>query len=201
MAMGTWTIDAGYGVDDLAVFVTSNGEVIVYKGTDPSSAATWSLVGVWQLASPISRRCFLKYSGDLLLLTLDGVEPLSGALQSSRTNPRVALSDKIQSAISDATTLYGSTFGWQMIHYPKAGFLLVNVPVSVGQQQQYVMNTITKAWANFTGWAANCWELLNDNLYFGGNTVVRKAWDTYADNMQPITGECKQAFSYFGSPE
>src|SRR3990167_4133465 len=38
MAMGTWTMDAGYGVDDLAVFVTSNGDCLVYRGTDPSSA-------------------------------------------------------------------------------------------------------------------------------------------------------------------
>jgi hypothetical protein len=37
-AMGTWTIDAGQGVDDYAVFVTNMGEVIVYEGTDPSDA-------------------------------------------------------------------------------------------------------------------------------------------------------------------
>lgn len=199
MAMATWTVDAGYGVDDHAVFVTSNGEVIVYRGTDPSSTATWALVGVWQLASPIGRRCFVKYAGDLLLLTFDGVEPLAGALQSSRTNPRVTLSDKIQSAIGSAAVDYSATFGWQVIHFPKAGMILVNVPVAVGSQQQYVMNTVTKAWANFTGWNANCWELLSDDLYFGGNTVVGKAWDTNADNSQAITGECKQAFNYFGS--
>ena len=44
--LDTWTIDAGYGVDDNLVFITSNGEVIVYRGTDPSSAATWALAGV-----------------------------------------------------------------------------------------------------------------------------------------------------------
>jgi len=56
--MGTWTLDAGQGADDYAVFVTSMGEIIVYNGTDPSSATTWALKGVWQLGQNFSRRCF-----------------------------------------------------------------------------------------------------------------------------------------------
>jgi hypothetical protein len=52
MAMGTWTIDAGYGVDDLAVFITNMGEVIVYRGTDPSSATTWGWSGYSRSAHP-----------------------------------------------------------------------------------------------------------------------------------------------------
>lgn len=201
MGMGTWTIDAGDGVDDLAVFITSNGEIIVYRGTDPSSAATWALVGVWQLGSPIGRRCFLKYQGDLLLITYDGVLPLSAALQSSRVNPRVALSDKIAPSVTEVTSVYGGNFGWQLQYFPKANMLILNVPISQGSQQQYVMNTVTKAWANFTSWQANCWEILNDNLYFGADTFVNRAWDgSFSDNNQSITAEGKQAFNYFKSP-
>lgn len=200
IAMGTWTIDAGYGVDDHAVFVTSEGEIIVYKGSDPSSATTWALVGVWSLGSPIGYKCFMKYAGDLLLITQDGLLPLSGALQSSRVNPQVALSNKIFQAMSSAVSLYGLTYGWQIMYYPKNNMLITNVPVSVGNQEQYVMNTITKAWCNFTGWNANCWELFNDDPYFGANTVVCKAWDTLADNGANIEAVGKQAFNYYGSP-
>lgn len=201
VAMGTWTIDAGEGVDDMAVFATSEGEVIVYKGTDPSSASTWALVGVWQLGAPIGRRCFYKYSGDLLYISQDGVLPLSGALQSSRVNPRVALTDKIQSAMSTAATTYGSNFGWQLIYYAKQNALMLNVPVVEGSsQEQYVMNTITKSFAQFQGWSANCWEIFADEPYFGGNGYVGKAWDTLADNSTNVNGNAKQAFNYFGSP-
>ena len=200
MAMGTWTIDAGYGVDDLAVFVTAQGECLVYRGTDPSSASTWALVGVWWLGSPIGRRCFVKYKGDLLLITQDGVLPLSGALQSSRLNPRVALTDKIQSAMTTAVDNYGSNFGWQLMPYPNKNALLLNVPVQTGNsQQQYVMNTITGAWCNFTGWRANCFELFNDELYFGGPTYVAKAWSTAADAGGAILLDGLQAFNKFGS--
>jgi hypothetical protein len=68
--VGTWTLDAGYGVDDNLVFITSNGEVIVYSGTDPSDATKWALVGVWRIGKPVGKRCFLKYGGDMLILSL-----------------------------------------------------------------------------------------------------------------------------------
>lgn len=200
VAMATWTIDAGYGVDDMAVFVTSRGEVIVYNGTDVSSATTWKLVGIWQIGSPVGRRCMTKFAGDLLIICQDGVYPMSGALQSSRTNPKVALTDKIQNAVSLAVSQYGDNFGWQIIQFPKENMLYLNVPISVGSQQQYVMNTITKSWCNFTGWAANCWELWQDDIYFGGNGVVCKAWNGYADAGTNINGDALQAFSAFASP-
>ena len=202
-AMATWTIDAGYGVDDNLVFVTDQGEIIVYRGTDPSNASTWALIGVWQVGAPISRRCVAKYGGDLLLLTLDGLIPLASALQSSRLDPQVALSDKIQGAFAAATRQYKGNFGWGMLYNPLNNALIVNIPVSNGAQQQFVMNNITKAWCRFTGWYANCWTLLNDTPYFGGNGFVAEAWtagsgtDGYADNNATIATRALQAFNYF----
>ena len=62
------------------------------------------------------------------------------------------------------------------------------------------MNDITKAWCNFTGWASNCWEIFDNTAYFGGNTVVCKAWDdSYADNNTDINGNALQAFNYYES--
>jgi hypothetical protein len=132
--VGTWTIDAGYGVDDNLVFITSNGEVIVYSGTDPSDATKWALVGVWRVGKPVGKRCMIKYGGDIVILTYNGVYPLAASLQSSRLDPRIALSDKIQGAFASATQTYGDTFGWQMIFDPKHNALSVNVPIAVGQQ-------------------------------------------------------------------
>ncbi len=203
IAMATWTIDAGYGVDDNLVFITDQGEIIVYRGTDPSSASTWALIGVWQVGSPISRRCVTKYGGDLLVLTLDGLIPLASALQSSRLDPQVALSDKIQGAFAAATRQYKANFGWGLLYNPLNNALIINIPVSTGQQQQFVMNNITKAWCRFTGWYANAWTLLNDTPYFGTDGVVAKAWTTgtgatsFADNGAAIPARALQAFNYF----
>lgn len=201
VAMATWTVDAGYGVDDMAVFITSEGEVLVYRGTDPSSASTWALVGVYWIGAPIGRRCFVKYQGDVLIICEDGVYPLSGALQSSRVQPQVALSFKIQQATSMAVSLYGSNFGWQLLPYPNQNMLFLNVPVSTGNnQEQYVMNTITKAWCNFSGWNANCWELFQENPYFGANGFIGKAWSGTSDAGTAIQANGLQAFNYFRTP-
>jgi hypothetical protein len=197
-AMGTWTIDAGEGVDDYAAFVTSMGEVIVYTGTDPTSPSTWALKGVWQLGQTYTRRCFLKWSGDLLLLTQDGLVPMASALQSSRLDPRVNLTDKIFYAIAQAADLYQTNFGWQIAYYAKQNMLIINVPANDGPQQ-FVMHTITKAWANFTDIGAKCFEIHNDDMYFGGDGFVGKFWDTNADNETNIVASVQQAYSYFDS--
>jgi len=197
--MATWTIDAGQGADDYAVFITNMGEIIVYNGTDPSDATTWALKGVWQLGYVFSRRCFYKWAGDILLLTQDGLVPLASALQSSRLDPRVNLTDKIFFAISQAADTYSTEFGWQVIYYAKPNMLVINIPNS-GGTEQYVMHTISKAWCNFTGINTTCFELHNDDLYFGGTGFVGKFFDTNADDSGQISATCQQAYSYFDNP-
>jgi len=198
-AMGTWTVDGGQGVNDHAVFVTKNGEVIVYQGGDPSDATTFSLVGVWQFGEVFCRKCFFKFGSDLLLLMKEGLVPLSAALQSDRLNPRVFLTDKIYYAINQEIAQYADNFGWQITYFADQTMLLINIPSSTGTQQ-YVMNTITDAWAQFTNISTTCFTLFNDQLYFGGSGFVGKFWDSNADNGNNIFGNAQQAYSYFESP-
>lgn len=197
--MATWTIDAGQGADDYAVFITNMGEVIVYNGTDPSDPDAWFLKGVWQLGYIYSRRCYFKWAGDILLLTQDGLVPLASALQSSRLDPRVNLTDKIFYAISQAADQYSSEFGWQISYFAKQNMLIINVPKTTGVEQ-YVMHGISKAWANFSNIQAKCWELQGDDMYFGGNGFVGKFWDAYSDDGDQISATCQQAYSYFDTP-
>jgi hypothetical protein len=199
-AMGTWTLDAGQGADDYAVFVTSMGEVIVYNGTDPSSATTWALKGVWQLGQTFNRRCFFKWAGDLLLLTQDGLVPLASALQSSRLDPRINLTDKIYYPISQAATLYYANFGWQIQYFASENMLILSIPTSSGMEQ-YVMHTITKSWARFTGIQAYCWEVSGDNtMHFGGDGFVGNFYTASSDAGTNITAIVQQAYSYFDTP-
>ena len=199
MAMENWTLDAGTGVDDHAVFITSKGEVVVYKGSDPASATTWSLVGVWEIGEPMGKRCTMKYAGDCLLITSGGLVPLSSALLTTGTDQSIALSDKINPTVVQSAVSHGSDFGWQAIQYPGGGMIIMNVPTA-GTQEQYVMNINTKAWCQWTGIPASCWALFNGEIFFGGPTFVGKAWSGDADNAANIEGECKQAFDYFGFP-
>jgi hypothetical protein len=199
-AMGTWTIDAGQGADDYAVFVTSMGEVIVYNGTDPNTADTWALKGVWQLGQTFTRRCFFKWAGDLLLLTQDGLVPLASALQSSRLDPRINLTDKIFYPISQAATLYFNNFGWQIQYFASENMLILSIPATTGMEQ-YVMHTITKSWARFTNIEAYCWEVSGDNdMHFGGDGYVGLFYSATNDAGSNIVATAQQAYSYFDTP-
>jgi len=199
MAMATWSLDAGSGLDDHAVFISDRGQVAVYSGTDPSSATTWGLVGVFDIGSPVGRRCFMQFGGDLLIITQSGVVPLSKALLNAEISQAIAISDKIRLEMTRAVTSYQNNFGWQLVQYPNANMLLVNIPVSSSKFEQYVMNTITGSWCKFTGWNASCWELFDDEIYFGTSATVVKAWDDDDDNGSNITADIVPAFNYFGS--
>lgn len=95
MAMGTWTRDGGAGADDVAVFLTSEGQAIIFAGVDPSSVSTWDLVGVFDIGKPIGRRCMIKAGADLVMITQDGFVAASSILQADRSQAeRVAISSR-----------------------------------------------------------------------------------------------------------
>lgn len=200
-AMATWTIDNANGIQEYAVFLSSEGEIAMYSGTDPSNASTWSLVGMFRVGRPIGRRCFTRFASDIAVISADGLFPLSKALLTDRYQPQDALSNKIINLINADVQSYSGNFGWQVILYPIGNKIIVNVPqVENSTQYQYVMNTITGAWSRFTGWNANCFASMQDVLYYGGANVVCKCDTGYSDNGAYITGEVKTAFQYFGSP-
>lgn len=201
MSMGTWTRDGGDGQDDVAVFLTSEGEAIIYSGTDPSSASTWALVGVFRIGKPIGRRCMLKAGADLIMVTQDGFVAASSILTLDRSRAdQVALSAQINKAVNDNVRDHGTLYGWQPVLYPKGTMLLFNVPQSSTTSYQFVFNTITGAPCRFTGMNAVCWGMLNDNLYFGGTDGTVYLSDTgTSDNGLSINGDALQAFSYYGT--
>jgi hypothetical protein len=206
MAMTTWTIDNAGGIQEYAIFISSQGEVAMYSGSDPSSSTAWNLVGMFRLGRPVGRRCVCRVGSDVIVLGADGFYPLSKALMTDRSQSQDAISNKIVNLVSNDVQLYPDHFGWEAILYPIGSKLIVNVPQQENTTQyQYVQNTISGAWCRFTGWNANTFALLGDNLYFGGNlesgsAVVAKADYGYSDNGSYIFGEAKTAFNYFETP-
>jgi hypothetical protein len=75
--------------------------------------------------------------------------------------------------------------------------LILNIPNGNGYDQ-YVMHTITKAWAKFTGINAFCWEASGGNkMYFGGSGFVGDFYDITSDAGANIVATAQQAYSYF----
>lgn len=207
MAIYTWAGDSGDGMNDKLVFISSNGEVAVYSGTDPESATAWGLEGLIRVGSPVGRRCAVKYGGDLLLITTDGLIPLSGSFQSTQVNTGDNLTDKIQHTISALVSDYRDVVGWEVMLFPNENqiWLVVPVPPELGGVSIYSMNTITGAWAQFTNMDIRSVCLLDENPWFiTADGRVCQAWTGYFDNVpwdqtigDRIELEVLTAYNYF----
>jgi hypothetical protein len=204
-AIGVWSIDSGSGMDDHTVFISSEGDIAVFSGYDPDDITTFSLVGVYRSGAPIGRRCQMKMGGDLVVLGEDGIIPLSGILSQSRAVSAKPLSDLIQQKLSQDVTTYGANFGWEVMVIPRHQMLMVNVPRDA-DRKQYVMNSVTEAWCEFTGYDALCWALFEQEPFFGSQGYVARAWYADMDDYDTVNLEglaiaavATQAFNYFGS--
>lgn len=202
VGMANITRDGGTGEDDFLAFFSSQGQVAVYQGTDPSSSSTWSQTGVYEIGRPLGRRCFTKLGGGLAVVNIDGVIPIPEALAVQREAvAKVAVTKKINNAVNEFARLYKANFGWELAVYPQGPMVILNVPLIEGQSQiQCVMNPLTGAWCKFSGWDANCFAVFRDELYFGANDgTVRHADTTSNDVDQVIDAQGQGAYNYYKS--
>jgi hypothetical protein len=188
---------------DYCVFVSSNGQVLIYQGTDPASASTWALAYRLDIGPPVGRKPLLQFGTDLMVITQDGYVPLTALISKDRAQAdSFAVSDKINPAVRDRAASYKSNFGWEGIVFSGGSKLLVNVPLAENSRaEQHVMNTVTGAWCRYTGLNANCWAVFNDALYFGGQSgIVYQAETGASDDGGNIVGDLKTAWSELGAP-
>jgi hypothetical protein len=196
-AIGTWSLDGGNGPDDYIAFVTNRGEVAIYTGTDPAS--NFVQKGIYEMGAPIGRRCLTKVGADLAVISVDGVLPLSKALITDRAAAELqAITKMIQPVMNNSARQYSTNFGWQLTSYARGTRAILNVPITENsEQQQYVMNTVTGAWAQFTDEDANCWAIFQDRLFYGANNGQVKEADCQGfDDDGAINFDLETAFNY-----
>jgi hypothetical protein len=220
MAVYTWAVDSGDGMNDKLAFISSKGEVAIYSGLDPEDATQWSLEGVYRLGAPVGRRCGASYGGDLLMLTTDGIIALSSSLQSTKVNTKDNLTDKVQQTISALVSQFKDVVGWMMLLFQNENQAWLIVPTAQAvspansptqrvsatvEVQIYAMNTITGAWAQYTNMDVRCVCLFESNpIFITGDGRVCRAWTGYFDNVpwngttgERIMSEVLTAYSYF----
>ncbi|RYG88114.1 MAG: hypothetical protein EON59_05415 [Alphaproteobacteria bacterium] len=201
----SWSLEAGGegGLSEQVVFVSDEGEVAVYQGSDPAEAATWSKVGVYRIGKPLGNRAFLRGGGDLAISTSVGLVPLSKAIQLDVTSLNTAtVSYGIADAWSDATELR-SLNNWQAELWPEQKMALIAPPATQDAPLPvvFVSNTETGAWARFTGWDAKCMEVFGGRLFFGGSggkvLIANVGGD---DQGETYTGSVLPLYEDLGSP-
>lgn len=207
-SLATLSADMGYGLEQMLVVTSTTGEIVLYAGTNPAVAETWAFRGAWPGGEPVGINSSLPWHGDLLTLSQDGINELSTQLKSGRIDNAAELSTAIQPTIAALVRDFSTLPGFQMITFPGKNLLIVNIPqINAEANYQFVYNTITRGWTQFTGWPAQCWAYLNGNLYFGGNGFVAKAFQGYKDKANAdgsggdsYTAFVQQAFDYFERP-
>ncbi len=201
-AICTWGTDVQNGPNEFIAFISSYGDVAMYLITDPSTPAGINYLGTSQIGSPIGRRCTCRVGSDTALITIDGVVPVSKIINYDRAAiQNQALTANIRTAMTEAAQRQSTFFGWQLVSYARNTMAILNVPVAENDvQDQFVMNTVTGAWARFTGQNGNCWEVFDNYAYFGGNDgVVRIADVSSGDEDQTLEADMQTAFNYYGS--
>lgn len=171
VAIGVWTIPVADGLQQCLVLMSSEGEVIVFKGSDPSDANNWGLIGTFKLGRPLGTdRCFLPVGADLAIMTTDGIVPITKAVNLDRGATSLgAITAKIGPTWRETVGTIGTTSDeWQLASFPARQMAIVNLPSSFGPYQ-YVMNTETGAWCRFVGLASICWGTWQDRLFFGAS--------------------------------
>ena len=194
--------DSGNGPEDYALFVTTEGEYILYSGTDPSNAATWALAGRYYGPAPIGKKGWFKFRSDVYFITEEGILSFTQIRQMGEENADAQyLTSKLGRLFVDQTRDYKDVHGWCGIIYPRGTALYINMPLTPttsGQYCQYVMNTNTNAWTRYTGWNGICWALLSGRAYYGTyDGRVMLADDGFTDDDDEIVAVCRQAWNSF----
>ncbi len=194
IALASWTRDGGAGMDDVMCFITSEGEVHIYAGTDPDSDATWTRVGTFRIAKPLGKNCIIKAGADIGVLTEAGLLPLSAVLPlSAGGQAKAAATQRIDKAFLEAAAAYSSNTGWQVLESPDDKLLIVNVPLQENaMQEQYV--AYEGKWARWRGINATCWAVADGRLYFGTNDGRVMTYEGGSDEGEAIDATILHAF-------
>lgn len=197
----TWSLDTGIGLKDNCIFVTDEGEIAVYDGTNPATAADWVKVGRYQMGKPRGPKAFFRAGGDVVTATDIGLVPVSQALQTDASVLSAkAVSYAIETAWNEAVSL--RTAEWDCIVWPERQMVVVALP-TVNEQppEMYVVNARTGAWAKFTNWSGTCLEIFNGRLFFGSDSgKVVEAYVTGQDQGQTFTATYVPLFNDMGAP-
>jgi hypothetical protein len=208
VAATTLSGDGGAGPQNLTVFLTSEGEAIVYAGTDPSSIASWSLVGRWRLPRPIGapHRCVTAYGGDVLVLTDAGVVPLSAfrsGADVATIMDRAAITRTIPATWRTLANERRSSSGWGVTPLTRYGHAVVNVPWSATDAQQIVLSD-GAAISRWQGIPAAVWaEGLGGRVFCGDATATGRVFlwgEDTTDNANGIRSEIVTAYQVLRTP-
>jgi hypothetical protein len=186
-----WSYDGGNGMDSLLVAISTAGDVVMYAGTDPSTANTFGLKGSWSVGGvPYGRNVATKNGGEILVLSLVGLIPLTKLVAGARAgleedSGAIYATAKVANLFNTLTAAYKTLRQWAVHLHPTDNTLLVMVPTADGEPTQQLAMSLSgqKGWGRYRDIPATCAAVWNGQLYFGTNDGRICINDGYLDNV------------------
>jgi hypothetical protein len=182
-----WTYDGGAGIDDALVAISSGGDILVYQGTNPAVAADFGLKGVWFCGGvPAGRRIATDYGGELLIMSILGVLPLSKlVLGASIEDAALYATEKIGPYFNLKASTNKALKNWSIHIHPTDNALLITVPTAPDTAtEQLAMAFGGKAWGVYRDlpiFSAGVWD---GQMYFGTTDGRICINDGYVDGVE-----------------
>jgi hypothetical protein len=198
----SWSIDAGDGIDDKLVFCTDLGELLIFTGSNPADPANWRQEGRYQMSPPLGMNAHLAVGGDLLIATVDGIMPTSGAITKDRAELELAAITRQIKPMWREEAIDKRDKPWTMCKWDEYGGIFTTLPGDQpGKQKCLVVNAATGAWARFTGWDCMCFMRMRGDMFFGTQLgVVMQADRGGHDDGKPYVATLVGGWEMFQSP-
>ncbi|WP_337267517.1 hypothetical protein [Oryzifoliimicrobium ureilyticus] len=163
----SWSVESGNGPNDYCVFVSTEGEVAVYQGSNPASASDFAVIGVYQIGRPLGKNAFIKSGGEVLIATVNGLIPLSQSFK--RDLQQLSLASASRPIENEWRLAAGATgTGWTLTLWPEENLVFVAFPDNpVMSNIAFVFNALNGKWAIVKNWLATCFAAYQRSLFFG----------------------------------
>jgi hypothetical protein len=188
-------------------FLSSQGQVITFIGTDPADENKWSMGGIFDVGMPINKKCVAdNVEGDILIFARGGIRSVRKIILGEKNKFTENLEDGLSPILKDIKyfDFEDENEGWlYFLKYIKSKKLVV-----LGMQDgndvntmQYVFSLDTGTWSKFTGLNLITLAELQDTIcgIRSDNSYAAKLFYGYKDGENAITAKYTQGFTNFGS--
>lgn len=199
VAIHTWTLDGGAGVEDQLVIFSSGGEAVIFGGTDPDS--DFQVTGIFRFDSPMSKHSVFNYGGDLYVLISTGLVPLSTMLRAE--SEQLGQADKnVADQFWELIRHKRYIAGFQVILDYDAGWAICNIPTgALNTYRQLIRFMPDPVWASWSNLPSRCWQWIDGKMLVGSDDGVLYEFtkDALNDDGRPIVADLQLSWSMYDS--
>lgn len=211
MGLWSWSYESTQGIEDYLVAISRAGDVLIYKGSDPTQI-DWILVGSYFIGEVTSsRNIAMNYGSEMYVLSTYGLTNLSDLIKGVEAyqlgaSPTTKIARILRRDLFDEK----ESKDWGMAINATGGFLQIHGPYDPARPDealQYNQNLLTQAWGIWRGVPVQSAAFIEGNYYMGtqvGQVLINDGTidGTLLDGTlgQPVDFEVLTAFNPGDNP-